>query len=228
MNPLVIAVLPLIMNAAAVPAPLEYRFDAVRSKVVVTHDGIDARAAAASFALAGDAVRTSVFGRATLAVPARASRFEIHPSTRVRLAGPEPGVLVVIEKGRLQAIFDVLAGDEQRVVSTPGALLAVRGTRYGVEVDADGTASLAVFDGVVEVIPRTGTAAPVAVNAGELCLFGPRGAPQRMPMPHGMDERSWAAHGAGMSGGAMSGSSMHGSGRSPAPRPQGGTGGMHH
>lgn len=231
MNPLVLALLLLMTEPAAAPAPLEYRFEAVRSKVVVTHDQVETRAAAGTTALAGDAVRTGLFGKTTLAVPSRSSRFEIFSSTRVMLAGPDPGVLIVLEKGRLKAIFDKLTGDVQRLVATPGALLAVRGTRYGIEVAADGSASLAVFEGVVEVLPRAGGMVPVRVGAGELCLFGPRMAPHPMPMPRGMTEHGWTSHGAMMGGPEAGFGGMHGPGGSPMPRPQtppAGMGGMRH
>jgi hypothetical protein len=196
MSRVALALLLLIIEAPAPTAPLEYRFDEVKSKVVVTHQKVETRAAKGATALAGDGVRTGMFAKATLSVPVRASRFEIASSTRVTLAGPEPGVLIVLETGRLLAIFDALTGDTQRLVATPGALLAVRGTRYGVEVDADGAASLAVFEGVVEVLPIAGERPPVRVSAGEMCDFGPKAAPQPRPMPKDLTERGWASHGA--------------------------------
>jgi hypothetical protein len=231
MNRLALALLLLVTETPVAPAPLEYRFDEVTSKVVVTHGNVETRAAAGATAIAGDSVRTGLFGKATLSVPARAARFEIFSSTRALLAGPEPGVLIVLERGRLMAIFDALTGDTQRLVATPGALLAVRGTRYGVEVDSRGAASLAVFEGTVEVLPMTGAGAPVRVGAGELCLYGPKAAPRSMPMPKDMTERGWQSHGA-MRGDAGSGQGgMHGAEGPSAPRrqaPPSGTGGMKH
>ncbi len=136
-------------------------------------------------------MRTGWRGRAVVEVAAQAARFEILPSTRARLGGPQPGVLLVLERGRLKAVFDALTGSHDRLVATPGALLAVRGTRYGVEVAADGRATVAVFEGTVEVRPTTPGFPVTAVAAGEFCRFGPRTPPQRAPLPRGVGEDSW-------------------------------------
>ena len=180
-----------VLLAQAASAPVEYRFAEVAGKVVLTHADTERRVSAGEVAEAGDEVRTGWRGRAVIEAPARASRFEVLPSTRVRLAGPEPGVLLVLERGRLKAIFDALAGHDDRLVATPGALLAVRGTRYGVEVEADGAAAVTVFEGTVEVLPRDAALAPLAVRAGEVCRFGPHTPPRAAPMPRDMREDSW-------------------------------------
>jgi hypothetical protein len=172
-------------------APLSYRFLEVKSKVVVGHEGVERRAVVGDSGVAGDEVRTGWWGHAVVEVTERASRFEILPSTRVVLGGPEPGILVVVERGRLKAVFDALTGNQERLVATPGALLAVRGTRYGVEVAADGSATLAVFEGTVEVLPTAAGFSPTAVHAGEACRFGPQAPPQRGPLPKGVDEQGW-------------------------------------
>ena len=181
----------LVQTPVAPVAQVEYRFAEVVSKVVLTHADAERRVAAGEAAEAGDEVRTGWRGRAVVEAPAHASRFEILPSTRVRLAGPEPGVLIVLERGRLKAVFDALTGSDERLVATPGALLAVRGTRYGVEVEADGAAAVTVFEGTVEVLPRDAALAPLAVRAGEVCNFGPRTPPRAAPMPPGTREDAW-------------------------------------
>ena len=187
--------------SGAAPSPVqEYRFEAVTSKVMVVHQGTKRRAEAGDSAWAGDEVTTSWRGRATVGVPESAARFEVAPGSTVRLAGPEPGILVVLERGSLKAVFDALAGRRERLVATPGALLAVRGTRYAVRVDHDGNATLAVFSGRVDVMPRDPGLAPVSVTGGELCWFGPRRAPRRGPLPPTLDEGSWDRHGAMASG----------------------------
>jgi hypothetical protein len=187
---LAVALAGVLLAQAAGTSP-EYRFVEVKSKVTLTRAAAEKRVAAGDVGLPGDEVRTGWLASAVLAVPERASRFELLPSTRVVLGGPEPGVLVVLERGRLKAIFDALTGNEERLVATPGALLAVRGTRYGVEVAADGTAELAVFEGTVEVRPRAAGLEPVPVRAGQMCRFGPREAPRPAPMPRGAKEESW-------------------------------------
>ena len=208
------AILLLVVAGEAQP-PITYRLEAVKSKVVITHAGQERRARVDDVAEAGDELRTGWLGRATVAVPERASRFEIHASTRVRLAGGEPGVLVVVEGGRLKAIFDALTGNDERLVATPGALLAVRGTRYGIEVDARGNGTLAVFEGTVEVRSLDAQQPPVLVSVGELCQFGPATRPVRRMMPSGMTEHGWDSGGAIR---GMMGSDDHGRASTNAPQ----------
>jgi ferric-dicitrate binding protein FerR (iron transport regulator) len=81
---------------------------------------------------------------------------------------------------------------QERQVAVPGALLAVRGTRYGVEVDKAGRSTLVVFEGVVEVLPKVPHTEPIRVKAGEWATFGPNRAPQVQPMSmRGFEERTW-------------------------------------
>lgn len=182
--------------------PIAYRFDRVRRKVTVA-SGRDAelRVSEGATARDGDRVRTGWFGYALLAAPRYAAEFEIFSSSDVVLAEGTPGLILSLERGRLKAMFDKITGDEPRMVKTPGALLAVRGTRYGVEVRRNGDADLVVFEGTVEV--RSPLAKePALVHAGQECRFGARTSPMIMPMPRGMSEDMWQRHGAsGMDGG---------------------------
>lgn len=177
--------------------PLTYHFDEVKSKVLRAPGGdekAEARVAAGDQASSGDVVRTGFWGRAVVSVPERQSRFEISSSTRARLAGGEPGLLLVLEKGRLKAFFEALTDGSsgERKVSAPGVVLAVRGTRYGLEVDADGRGLLAVFEGTVEVLSTLPGLPPIKVSADELCTFGPHSPPRSSPMRSmGMSEGSW-------------------------------------
>jgi hypothetical protein len=56
-------------------------------------------------------------------------------------------------------------------VSTPAATIAARGTDFSVRLKPDGSATVWVQSGQVEVIPRDGTA-PALVNEGEI-VFAP-------------------------------------------------------
>lgn len=209
-----ILVLTLAASAGHSSEPLEYRFDEVKSKVVLarrTDASKEERAAVGVAAAPGDEVTTGFWGHATLSVPARAARFEIGSSAQARLAGDEPGVILTIQKGRFKAWFEKLTSSEERVVAVPGALLAVRGTRYGVEADSGGRVALAVFEGRVEVATRLPGAAPVFVDAGQMCVLGPRDAPRVMPMGSmGMHEGSWGMPRSGMSPGTMDANGMPG------------------
>jgi hypothetical protein len=186
---------------AAVPEALTYRFDEVKSKVLRSSGGDEkneARVAAGDTASPGDLIRTGFWGKALVSVPERKARFELSSNTRARLAAGEPGVLLSLEKGRLKAFFEALVDGSaaERRVAAPGALLAVRGTRYGLEVDGDGQSLLAVFEGTVEVLPTLAGATPIKVHADEICTFGVKTAPRSAPMKSmGMNEGSWGMHG---------------------------------
>ncbi len=185
---ILVAALLLAMGGDAVPS---YRFLTVKGTVRIVHAGVERRARAGEDAVAGDEVRTGLWGRAVLEQAEHGARFEILPASHVRLGGPEAGILLVLERGRLKAAFAALLALEERVVATPAALLAVRGTRYAVEVDADGLAALAVFEGAVEVRPHDPAQPVTTVRAKELCRFGPHLAPQRGPLPPAATEERW-------------------------------------
>ena len=199
------------LTGATTDDPLEYEFNEVRSKVTIDTANGSSRIENGAIAHAGDEVRTGWRGRATVAVEARASRFEIYPRSRVRLASEQPGVIVLLERGRLKAMFDAITGNDERIVETPGAILAVRGTRYGVEVDASGNAAISVFEGMVEVRPRDSSLQTMLVRPGEVVGYGLHMEPKMMG--NGMTERMWTDHGGtrSMSGGPDRGSMMSGS-----------------
>jgi hypothetical protein len=190
---MMIAVLTSLFSQAG-QERIEYRFEQVRSKVVVVSPVQTFRAAEGAVAFGGDLVRTGWLGHAVVGVPQKAARFEIFASSEVVLSPGSAGVILSIDRGRLSAVFDALAGDEPRTIRTPGALLAVRGTRYGVEVHRDQRAVLVVFEGAVEVISPL-TPEPMMVRAGQIAEFGPRHVPQTRQMHPGMTEGTWRGHG---------------------------------
>lgn len=204
--------------ALAQGSPVEklvYRFDEVKSRVTRAPGGDEERAvrvSAGDLAEAGDVVKTGLFGRAVLSVPERAARFEVFSSARVRLAGGEPGVLLVLESGRLKAVFDAFTGAaEERRVAAPGALLAVRGTRYGLEVVGKDETTLAVFEGTVEVFPADGSPS-FRVERDEYGVFGRSTPPRKGRMGDaGMTEKSWGSRGATGAGGGPGGPGAQGS-----------------
>lgn len=179
------------------PEHLAYRFEEVKRSVYRWPGGDkskEIKAAKGEAAASGDRVRTGWLGQTVISVPDRNSRFEVYANTQVTLAGGEPGVLVVLEKGRLKAFFQALVGGsrEERRVAVPGALLAVRGTRYGVEVDADGKSILVVFEGVVDILRRAPNSELIRVKAGEWSAFGPVNTPKVEPIrTRGFGEMSW-------------------------------------
>ncbi|MHB8799870.1 MAG: FecR domain-containing protein [Thermoanaerobaculia bacterium] len=210
-----LAALGLVAGISLAPAPapagvpIVYRFEHVKSRVTRLPSGDEdrrVRVRTGETATEGDVVRTGVFARAVLAVPERAVSFEISSSSRVRLAGPEPGVILVLESGRLKAAFDVFTGaSEERRVAAPGALLAVRGTRYGLEAIPGGETVVAVFEGTVELFPADGSPS-LRVERGEFCRVAPGSAPRKGSLERaGMNEKGWATRGSGLSPGGGDG-----------------------
>ena len=178
-----LALLLLVMTSvAAQEAPVDYRFDEVKRKVTVTTAKQERRVDKGQHAQSGDKVQTGWFSYALIGVERYRAKFEIFSSTDVQLAEGTPGVILSLERGRLHAIFDKITGTEPRVVKTPGALLAVRGTQYTVEVAQDGNTTLDVFDGIVEIRSPLHPD-PFLVHAGQESIFSRREAPRSMPMP---------------------------------------------
>lgn len=188
---------PTPAQAASGSQAFTYRFDEVKRSVLCWPGGDPAqerKVAKGDQAFTGDGVKTGWWGQALLSVPERQARFEVYANTQVQLAGGEPGVLLVLTQGRIKALFQRLAegAPVERRVAVPGALLAVRGTRYGVEVDPEGRSTLVVFEGVVEVLQQGPGLEPVQVKAGQWTTFGPGKAPKAEAIPaHGLGERAW-------------------------------------
>src|SRR5437660_464784 len=150
---------------------IDYRCDEVKRSVVVTTPKEQLHAAKGHRAQSGDKVETGLFSYALIASERYRAKFEIFSSTNVKLAGGAPGVILSLERGRLHAMFDKLTGSEPRLVQTPGALLAVRGTQYTIEVDRGGHTTLDVFEGIVEIRSELRPERPVLVHAGEESTF---------------------------------------------------------
>src|ERR1051325_4613813 len=176
MKTLVAAVLGLSAFTAAAQTPIDYRFDDVRRTVTLTSGAQETKVARGHRAQGGDKVATGWFSYALIASERYGARFELFGSTDVKLAEGTPGVLLSVERGRLHAIFDKITGTEPRIVQTPGALLAVRGTQYDVNVDNSGQTTLRVFEGTVELRLEL-RPEPMLIRAGEAANYGRREAP---------------------------------------------------
>lgn len=194
---------PLLLTLLQAPQPevLTYQFEEVKPSVERWPGGDRAKvrkAVQGDAAPSGDAVRTGWWGRTVLAVPSRSARFEIFASTHVKLAGGEPGVLLTLDQGRIMCFFKALTGGGQleRKIAVPGALLAVRGTTYGVEVDWAGRTTLTVFEGVVEVVAKGRQGVPIQVKAGEMSTFSATETP-KVEVVHGQGylHKAWSQGG---------------------------------
>jgi hypothetical protein len=174
------------------PSIIEYRVENVtRHLLLQTSDG-EQPLAAGGLVHSGDSLRTGPRSKAELSALDFAARFVIDAKTRVRLAHDNPGILLELERGSLRAVFDKLTGnaERERLVTTPSAVLAVRGTEYGVEVEKDGDTSVVVFDGTVEVWERSGRGKRVRVAAGQATRVR-RGHEPSAPKAHGLKRSDW-------------------------------------
>jgi len=124
--------------------------------------------------------------------PDYGARFRLSSKTRARLAGDRPGVLLEIERGSLRAIFGKFLGEDppERIVTTPSAVLAVRGTDYGVEVSKSGDTTVTVFSGEVEVVDIDRSVPSIRVHAGEFSTIR-RGKTPGAPRPHEINQKDW-------------------------------------
>jgi hypothetical protein len=180
------------------PTSIRYEVTALKGKLQwVLASGRQRLAVGAELA-SGDVIRTGWFSEATVTAPERAADFVLGARTRVRLAREVPGALIEVEHGRLHAIFhpfsgaeeDAAAGADDRIVTTPSLILAVRGTDYGVDVGRDGHTTVAVFSGAVATINRERTDEGVLLEAGQACTFS-QGRPTGPPWRHGMASADW-------------------------------------
>ncbi len=181
MKTLLASFLMLAAAAATTPqTPVGYRFDDVKNNVILKTANHDSAATKGLHAQSGDRVHTGLFSYALIAAEEHRAKFEIFSLTDVQLAGGSPGVILSLERGRIHALFDKITGSEPRIVQTPGALLAVRGTQYNVEVDSSGKATLDVFEGTVEVQSPL-RPQPVFVHAGQSSVFSGHEPPPEHP-----------------------------------------------
>jgi len=227
-----LASLAMLTAAAATtttPSPVGYRFDDVRRTVTLKTSNQESPAAKGLRAQSGDRVHTGWFSYALIAAEPQRAKFEIFSSTDVQLAGGTPGVILSVERGRIHAMFDKITGSEPRIVQTPGALLAVRGTQYNVEVDAAGKTIVDVFEGTVEIRSPL-RQEPFLVHAGETSMFSRHEPPPDHPMRTPDDRRQDAPgrrdgappdpHGApGTPGAHPTDPGSHGAPPPPASRP---------
>jgi hypothetical protein len=186
-----LAAVAVAAGGSALPSPAAYRIAQPRGWVYLERAAERTRIRAATPAWGGDGVQTAWFSSAEIEVPARGARFLLGPRTDARLAAGQPGVLLDVRRGRLRAIFDKLVGDDGvRLVTTPAAVVAVRGTHFGLAVSAAGDTRIVVFEGVLEVSSLAGAGVPVSVPAGSFTTVPFDGVPEP-PQPAWFEEETW-------------------------------------
>jgi len=214
------------------PEILTYEVVAVDGKLFLEAEPEPHRLSVDDHPVSGDHLRTGSSSSAAIGVPSHTTLFRLDAKTSCTLAHERPGVLLHIEKGRLRAIFGEFSGTAPRLVTTPSAVLAVRGTEYGLRVKKNGDTNLIVFSGVVEVNDIDAVGPPVRVEAGQktrVRFERPPEAPKNHRMSPTDWERGWSSSPQGMGdGGSFRGSQSGTPGSSGARSGSSGSGSKHH
>lgn len=124
-------------------------------------------------------------GQLILVLRSDESEILVQAHTRLILKAPQPGnwdtMMILI--GRVRAYIRKRTGGAPPFqMGTPSAVIAVRGTRFDVEVDSRGITEVDVFQGLVEVGSTTLRGASVLVSPGMSTRVGPGTAPET-PVP---------------------------------------------
>ena len=126
-------------------------------------------------------------GRLVLVLRTDESEILVQPHTRLVVSEPAPGNWNAIEilLGHVRAYIRKRTGGAPPFqMGTPSAVIAVRGTRFDVEVNRRGVSEIDVFDGLVEVASATASGSSVLVRPGFSTRVG-MGTPPETPVPTG-------------------------------------------
>ena len=133
---------------------------------------------------AGTTIETGK-GRLLLVLRTDESEILIQPHTRLVIREPAPSAWKTLDiaLGRIRAYIRKRTGGALPFqMGTPSAVIAVRGTRFDVEVNARGVSEIDVFDGLVEVAASGIPGASVLVSPGFSTRVGMGKAPET-PVP---------------------------------------------
>lgn len=81
--------------------------------------------------------------------------------------GEDKQIEVNMPLGKINCDVQKLSKESSFQIRTPSAVAGVRGTKFGVEINQNGTATINVSEGSVAVAPSTGGGASVSVGAGQ-------------------------------------------------------------
>jgi hypothetical protein len=124
-------------------------------------------------------------GRLMLVLRADETEILVQPHTRLLLIEPAPSNwnTLAILIGRIRAYIRKRTGGAPPFqMGTPSAVIAVRGTRFDVEVNRHGVTEVDVFDGLVEVANPAIPGSSVLVAPGLSTRVG-MGTPPEVPVP---------------------------------------------
>jgi len=137
--------------------------------------------------LPADTVLDTGEGRLVLVLRTDESEIIVQPHTRLVVKEPAPGNWDALEilLGRVHAYIRKRTGGAPPFqMGTPSAVIAVRGTRFDVEVNGRGVSEVDVFDGLVEVASSTIPGYSVLVSPGFSTRVGMGTSPEP-PVPTG-------------------------------------------
>lgn len=126
-------------------------------------------------------------GRLVLVLRTDESEILVQPHSRLVVREPAPGNWNAVEimLGRVRAYIRKRTGGAPPFqMGTPSAVIAVRGTRFDVEVNGHGVSEVDVFDGLVEVASASVPGPSVLVSPGFSTRVGMGTAPEP-PVPTG-------------------------------------------
>jgi len=135
--------------------------------------------------LSAGAVIATGDGRVLLTVRSDESKILVRPRTRLILNEPSLSNWNALEVllGRIRAYIQKRTGGAPPFqLGTPSAVVAVRGTRFDVEVNRRGTTEVDVFDGLVEVASPGTKGQSVLISPGFSTRVAIGGAPEP-PVP---------------------------------------------
>lgn len=141
-------------TASQAPTPGAGFVESIHGKQVMQRSGSQLRAMRKKDrVIVGDEILTGKDSRVTIRRE-DGSKVEIFPDSRVVFRDPSRGVAEFLHLflGRVKLRIEKLSGrPNDHQMTTPTALIAVRGTRFSVRVDENETTSVAVEEGVVSV-----------------------------------------------------------------------------
>jgi hypothetical protein len=195
MRPLALAAAALVALVSGAfdreaPTTIDYRVTAVKRIFLAVEDTTEYQLSVGDTVLSEQRVRTGSRSSADLRVDEFEAEFHISAKTACRLAGGTPGVLLEVDRGSIRGEFGPLNGDRERLVVTPSAVLAVRGTEYGLSVNKKGETTVTVFGGLVELRSRDGGFEPLKLRAGQASRIR-KGHEPASPWGHGLTTRDW-------------------------------------
>ncbi len=124
-------------------------------------------------------------GQMVLVLRADESEVLVQPHSKIILEAPQPGNwdALQIMLGKVRAFIRKRTGGAPPFqMGTPSAVIAVRGTRFDVEVNAKGISEIDVFEGLVEVGSNSLQGKSVLVGPGMSTRVGVGTAPEA-PVP---------------------------------------------